>query len=184
MTKHSNTGPKNSLSAPTQANRLARVAARLQGLPKPIRVWLTSRLLGRLVPFVGTAGVRVEHLSAQTVVVSIANRRAVQNHIQGVHAVAAALLAETASGFCVGLNVPDSRLPLLKRMQLDYTRRAQGGLRVTASLRPEQMAQIRELERGEVEVSVSVTDARGQSPMQGSLTWAWVPKVRKDKAGD
>ncbi len=43
------------------------------------------------------------------------NRFRVQNHIKGVHACAMAILAESATGTVFGMNVDDSKLPLLKR---------------------------------------------------------------------
>ena len=46
---------------------------------------------------------------------SIAHRRKVQNHIGGVHATATALLAETATGMVVGMNLPDEKLPRFQR---------------------------------------------------------------------
>ena len=88
----------------TRANQLSRTIARLQGLPL-IGPWATNVVLGRVVPFVGTSGLRYEVLSGQRVVVRIRNQRKVQNHIRGVHAAAMALLAETATGFCVGWTV-------------------------------------------------------------------------------
>jgi len=50
----------------------------------------------------------------------------VQNHIGSVHACGMALAAESATGILIGMNVPDDRLPLCKRMAVDFTRRSQG----------------------------------------------------------
>ncbi len=127
---------------------------------------------------VGAAGLSFEELSAERVVVSIRSRRNVQNHIAGVHAAAMALLAETATGFCVGMSVPDDKLPLIKSMHVDYQRRAQGGLRAVAQLTAEQREQILTLEKGEVRVAVTVTDESGREPIAAEMIWAWVPKKR------
>jgi acyl-coenzyme A thioesterase PaaI-like protein len=127
---------------------------------------------------VGAAGLYFEELSEERVVVSIRSRRNVQNHIAGVHAAAMALLAETATGFCVGMNVPDDKLPLIKSMHVDYQRRAQGGLRAVAHLTAEQREQILTLEKGEVRVAVTVTDESGREPIAAEMVWAWVPKKR------
>jgi hypothetical protein len=104
-----------------------------------------------------------------------------RNHIGGVHAAAMALLAETATGAVFGMNVPDSALPLLKIMHVAYGRRAVGGLTAIASLTPEQIERIGREEKGDVVVSCVVTDESGQSPITATMTWAWVPKVRKEK---
>ena len=158
-------------------NQLSRTVAQLQGLPL-IGQWATSFALGRVVPLVGTAGLRYEAISPERVVVSIRNQRKVQNHIKGVHAAAMALLAETATGFCVGMNVPDDKLPLIKTMKIDYVRRSVGGMRAEASLRPEQIQQILTQDKGEVTVPVIITDESGEQPIHAEMTWAWVPKKK------
>lgn len=163
----------------TKPNQLARTVARFDRLPAALRPAALSLVLGRVVPFTGTAGLRFERLTPEQVVVSIKDRRPVRNHIGGLHAAAMALLAETATGFCVGLNVPDDRLPLIKTLKVDYLRRAQGDMRAVATLRPEQVEAIRTLEKGEVTVPVTITDASGAEPIRAEMVWAWVPRQRK-----
>ena len=163
------------MSAP---NRLARTVARFSRLPQGLRRWAVSFALGRFVPMAGVAGLCFEELSEERVVVSVRNRRRVQNHIKGVHAAGMALLAETATGFCVGMNVPDDKLPLIKSMHVDYLRRAQGGLRAEAHLTSEQRESIRTQEKGEVQVAVTITDESGREPIAAQMVWAWVPKKR------
>ena len=162
-------------------NQLSRTVAQLQGIPL-IGQWATSFALGRVVPFVGTAGLRYEVISTERVVVRIRNQRKVQNHIKGVHAAAMALLAETATGFCVGMNLPDDKLPLIKSMKVDFVRRAVGGLTAVASLQPEQIALMRSQDKGEVTVPVVITDESGQQPIQAEMVWAWVPKQKQVSA--
>ena len=163
----------------SRPNQLARTLARFEGLPTPLRVRLVSLILGRIVPLVGTAGLSFEEVSARQVVVGIRNRRPVQNHIKGVHAAGMALLAETATGFCVGMHLPDDKLPLIKTMQVDYLRRAQGDLRATAALSPDQIAAMQTQDKGEVTVAVRITDAAGETPIEARIVWAWVPKTRR-----
>jgi acyl-coenzyme A thioesterase PaaI-like protein len=162
----------------TKPNQLSRNVARFQSAPAFMRPWLTSFMLGSVVPLVGTAGLRFDEISNERVVVSIRNRRKVQNHIKGVHAAGMALLAETATGFCVGMNVPDDKLPLIKTLKVSYLKRAQGDMKAVAQLRPEQIQQILTQDKGEVTVPVSITDESGQEPIQCEMVWAWVPKKR------
>ena len=129
----------------TMPNKLARTVARFDVLPAALRPAALSLALGKAVPFAGTAKIRFELLTQEKVVVSVKNHRRVQNHIRGLHAAAMALLAETATGFCVGLNLPDDKLPLIKTLKVDYLRRAQGDMRAVAILRPEQVEAIRTL---------------------------------------
>ncbi len=160
-------------------NQLATRVATMKKVPRALQPWLISKLLGSVVPLVGTAGLRFEEITSERVVVGIRNRKPVQNHIKGVHAAGMALLAETATGFCVGMNLPDDKLPLIKTMKVDYLKRAVGDLKAVAQLRPEQIEQMFTQDKGEVTVPVVITDESGQVPIQCEMIWAWVPKVRK-----
>ena len=163
----------------TFSNRLSRTVDKLEKLPAPCRRVARSLAFGRAVPFVGTAGLSIDEMNAERLVVSTPNRRRVQNHIQGIHAAAMALLAETATGLLVGMNVPDSAVPLIKSMKVEYRKRTQGGMTATATLTPEQIEKIRTEPKGDVTVAVSVTDESGKEPIQCEMIWAWVPKKRK-----
>ncbi len=164
---------------PAKPNQISRTVARFQSLPAGLRPWAMSFAFGKVVPMVGTAGLRFEEMSSERVVVSIRNRKKVQNHIKGLHAAAMALLAETATGFCVGMHLPDDKLPLMKTMKVNYMKRAQGNMTAVAQLRPEQIRQILTQDKGEVLVPVRITDDSGESPIECEMLWAWVPKVRK-----
>lgn len=107
----------------------------------------------------------------------------VQNHIKGVHAAAMALAAESATGIVFAMSVPDTHVPVIKSMHVDYVRRARGSLRAEASLPSEAVERIRGEEKGHVTVPVRVTDEAGEEPVKCEMVWAWVPKVRKTKEG-
>ena len=44
----------------TTANRLTRVINKVASLPDAIQPWALSKIMGRVIPFAGTAGTRVE----------------------------------------------------------------------------------------------------------------------------
>ena len=156
-------------------NRLARSVAQLERIPAFLRPWLRNRVMGRAVPFTGTAGLNYAEMSPEQVVVTVPNVRRVQNHIQGVHAAAMALLAETATGMVVGMNVRDDCLPLCKTLHIDFKRRAQGGLRAVARLSAAQRELMQKNDKGEVSVLVQVSDESGEQPIQCEFVWAWIP---------
>ncbi|MEQ1440358.1 DUF4442 domain-containing protein [Fontimonas sp. SYSU GA230001] len=156
-------------------NRLSRAVAALDVLPAALARRAITLLFNTQVRFAGTAGLRFEELSAERAVVVIDNRRRVRNHIGGVHAAAMALLAETATGAVFGMNVPDSALPLLKSLHVDYLRRARGALRAVATLDAAARARIADAARGDLVVPVRVTDESGEEPIRCELRWAWVP---------
>src|SRR5688500_18495770 len=134
----------------TFSNQFTRSVGRFSGLPGPLRQRMQTLLLGNVVPFLGTARLRLEEVTSERVVVSLKNRRRVQNHIKGVHAAAMALLAETATGFAVGMNLPDDKIPLIKTLKVDYTKRSTGGMRAVAELSREQVEAMRSQPKGEV----------------------------------
>ena len=144
--------------------------------PAPFRDRVRSLVVGRTIRFVGTAGVRVEALGDRQVTASLPNAGRVQNHIGGVHAAATALLAETATGLAVGLNVHDGATPVLKSMRVDYVRPAEGGVRAVATLSEADSGRLRTEPRGEVTVPVTVTDDAGPEPVACEMVWAWTPR--------
>lgn len=115
-------------------NPLAQMLASLAGVPTPQRAEKITEIFGNVIPFVGTAGLQFEEMTHRQIVVSTPNERKVQNHIQGVHAVVMALLAETSTGILVGLNLRGDCIPVIKTLKVDYLERAQGALRAVATL--------------------------------------------------
>ncbi|HMX98379.1 MAG TPA: DUF4442 domain-containing protein, partial [Agitococcus sp.] len=133
---------------------IKRVVESSKWLPANIRATVISKIFGKVVPYVGTSGLLYEEITPERVVVSIKNQRKVQNHINNVHAAAMALLAETATGFVVGMNLPDDKLPLIKSLKVSYYKRTQGDMRAVATLTPEDIARIEREPKGEVLVPV------------------------------
>ena len=156
-------------------NRLAKTVNRLEKYPK----FLLSLVVGRTVRFVGTAGIRFEEMTEDRVVVSLKNRGKVRNHIGQIHAAAMVLLAETATGMVLGMNVPDDKIPLIKSLKTDFVRRSRGAMRAEAWLDEVQKRRILTEEKGEVLIKVKVTDESGESPVVCEMLWAWIPKRRK-----
>ncbi len=159
-------------------NRMQRQLARLSGLPRALQAPARNWVLRRAVPFTGTAGIEFVTMQPERVEVRLRNHRAVQNHIRGVHASAMNLLAETATGMVVGLNVRDDCLPLAKAFEMAFRKRATGGLRAIATLSPDQRQAMQASDKGDVTVQVTVTDDADIEPVTCSFTWAWVPAQR------
>lgn len=165
----------------TATNRLSKLVKATAKLPKGIRSTLWSKAFGRIVPMVGSANIRYLEVSHAKVVVKIENHRAMQNHIGQVHACAMALLAETATGFVTGMNVPDSCIVLIKSLKVDFKRPSKGAMTAVATLTAEQQKLMQSSEKGETLVSVIVTDETNQEPIQCEMLWAWVAKSQLKK---
>ena len=92
-----------------------------------------------------------------------------------------ALIAETATGFVTGMNVPDSCIVLIKSFKIDFKRPSKGAMTATATLTDEQQKLMQGTEKGETLVSVRVTDESGEEPIQCEMLWAWVSKSQLNK---
>lgn len=128
------------------------------------------------VKLAGTTGIEVLFTDGKIATYRQKNKRKAQNHIGSVHAAAMALLAESCTGFIVGINLPSDKLPLIKTMNLNYVKRATGDMTAVATLRDEQIKLMQTAEKGEVNVQVVVTDATGIEALKCEMIWAWIPK--------
>ncbi|WP_180041006.1 DUF4442 domain-containing protein [Acinetobacter sp. YH12100] len=160
----------------THRNRLTKLVKATSRLPQAIRNTLLSKTFGRIIPMVGSAKIRYVELSGEKVVVTIANHKAMQNHIGQVHACAMALVAETATGFVTAMNVPDTAIVLIKSLKIDFKRPTKGAMTAVATLTPEQQALMQSSDKGETLVQVTVTDESGETPIQCEMLWAWIAK--------
>jgi uncharacterized protein (TIGR00369 family) len=160
------------------ANRLSKMVGKVNKLPESTRAWTLSAILGRIVRFAGTAGTKVLKLTPNECIVVMPNKKKVQNHIGSVHAAAMALMAESATGFITGLSVPDDRILVIRNLELEYIRRATGDMKAVASFSDEQVAYIKETEKGDIEVPLVITDSTGAETVKARMVWAWTPKKK------
>jgi len=98
-------------------NRLARI---------PGGKLLYSRMVGRLAPYTGSIGAVVQELGDGYSRVTLADRRAVRNHLSCVHAVALANLVELTGNLALGYSLPDDARFIVAGMGLDYIKKARG----------------------------------------------------------
>lgn len=106
--------------------------------------------------------------------VRIAKRKAVQNHIGTVHAIAVANGLEAAMGLMCEATVPDGMRWIPKGIQLDYLAKVPGDVDCVARTTPEQWAQEPPFE---VEVECIATLADGTKVVEGRIP-VWVTAAR------
>ena len=163
-------------------NKMASSIAKMQSiLPKSLHPMAITYLFNNMVKLAGTSGIRIESLTQTNAKLSLANKRKIQNHIGGLHACSMALAAESATGILVGMNVPDTHLPLIKQMKIDFVRRCEGDIRCEATLSDEDYKLINTEDKGEVWVPCKVEDESGKEPIKAHMLWAWVAKKRRSK---
>jgi len=88
--------------------------------PLPGGRWLFSRLLRLVNPYSGAVGATVMTLEPGHAVVVLKERRAVHNHLDSVHAIALANIAEMASGLAMLSALPDSARGIPTALSIDY----------------------------------------------------------------
>lgn len=115
-----------------------------------------SRLVGRMAPYTGSILATVTVLRPGYGEVQMADRRAVRNHLDCVHAVALANLAELAGNVALAYSLPPDARFIVSGMQIDYTKKARG--MITAIGEPPVP---RTAARAQYQVPVTLRDASG-----------------------
>ena len=96
----------------------------LSGVPGGRAVF--SRLVGRMAPYTSTIRATVTVLRTGYAEVVMADRKAVRNHLNCVHAIALANLAELAGNIALAYSLPDDARFIVSGMQIEYTKKARG----------------------------------------------------------
>jgi len=100
-------------------------------------------------------------------------RRAVQNHIGTVHAIAMCNLAEIAAGTVTEVSIPESMRWLPKGMTVEYLKKAETDVEAVATL-----PAVTEGAARDVPANVEVKDAAGQLVCRAVITM-WVTPRKK-----
>ncbi|MFW2390286.1 MAG: DUF4442 domain-containing protein [Polyangiales bacterium] len=133
---------------------------------------LFSRMIGRLAPYTATIGAVVRELDVGYSRVTLADRRAVRNHLSCVHAVALANLVELTGNLAVGYSLPDDARFIVAGMSLDYIKKARGTITGECKTPP-----IESSDKKEHEVKVTLRDQAGDVVVQGTLRTLVGPKA-------
>jgi uncharacterized protein (TIGR00369 family) len=100
----------------------------LSRIPGGRRVF--SKLMGVVAPYTGSIGAQVEDVRDGYARVTLADRRAVRNHLKCVHAIALANLAEMTGNLAVLYSAPEDTRMIVAGMSMEYLKKARG--RITA----------------------------------------------------
>lgn len=142
--------------------------------------WLFSRVLAWTAPYSGSVGATVLALEPGYARVAMRDRRAVRNHLNSIHAVALANLAELASGLAMTSALPATARGILTELRVRYLRKARGPL--TAECRlvlPDVTVD------GDHEFTASIHDGSGAEVARATATWRLGPlrEARSEERG-
>jgi acyl-coenzyme A thioesterase PaaI-like protein len=158
------------------SNQFSRFVSKINSAPIFMQSYLLTKLFSTHVKFAGTTGVKLESVNNNHAKLVLKNRKKIQNHIGGIHAIAAGVLAESATGIAFGMNVPDTKVPLLKSLTIHFKRRMQGDLSAYATMSEAQIDLVQSEDKGDMFIPVTITDESGEEPIECVMEWAWVTK--------
>lgn len=142
---------------------------RLHGLPGGSRLF--DRLIGLAIPYTGALGAEVISLESGRARVRLRDRRGVRNHLDSIHAIALANLAELTGNLALVYSLPRDGRFIVKSLAIDYLKKARGDIFADCQCEPLQSS-----ERREYELSVLLTDSSGALVAQARLTTLVSPR--------
>ncbi|MBI4817853.1 MAG: DUF4442 domain-containing protein [Deltaproteobacteria bacterium] len=133
-----------------------------------------SLAIGQMAPYTGTLGARVEALSPGHARVVVLDRRGIRNHLDSIHAIALANLAEMSTGLAVVSGLPKGSRGIITQITIDYLHKARG--RLTAECRVDPLGEV--TEPRELLAVAEISDPSGQVVARGRACWRVGPSRR------
>jgi acyl-coenzyme A thioesterase PaaI-like protein len=127
--------------------------------------WLFARTVSRRAPYFGTIKPRFLDLQPKLCRVTMRKRRAVENHIGTVHALAMGNLCELAAGMCTEVTIPIAMRWIPRGMTIEYLAKAETDVIATARLDKTEWAGAEN-----ISVPVSVHDASGKEVVRAVIS--------------
>jgi len=127
----------------------------LSGVPGGKAVF--SRLVGRMAPYTGSIHATVSVLRSGYAEVDMADRKAIRNHLDCVHAIALANLAELAGNVALAYSLPDDGRFIVSGMEIEYVKKARGTIKAVGES-PVPRTSV----RAAYDVPVTLRDASGE----------------------
>ena len=130
-----------------------------------------SRILGTVIPYTGSIKARIEHLEPGHAIVVLPDRRRVRNHLDSIHAIALANMAELSTGLAMISGLPPGVNAILVGLTVSYEKKARGELRAECKCSVPTGDT-----RQEVAIDTEVKDKTGDVVTRAIATWLVGPK--------
>lgn len=127
---------------------------RLKYLPGGRRLF--DRLLGLAIPYTGALGAQVQSLESGHARVRLPDRHGVRNHLDSIHAIALANLAELTGNLALVYSLPPDARFIVKGLSIEYLKKARGD--ITGECRCEPIASS---ERRSYPLDIELRDSSG-----------------------
>jgi acyl-coenzyme A thioesterase PaaI-like protein len=136
----------------------------------PFGSWIFTQLVKRTVPYTGAVGPRVLSLEPGHARIALTQRRAVEQHLGSIHALALGNLAEFASGAAMTTALPAGYRGIVTKITIEYFKKARGT--VVAESRPSLPDLSQDVEH---DVISEVKDASGDVVAKATVRWKLGP---------
>lgn len=139
--------------------------------PLPGGKVLFSLFFGWMVPYTGSISPMVEELRPGYARVRMRDRRRLRNHLNSVHAVALANLAEATTGLAFAAAQPATVRAIVVSLEMTYVKKARGTLTAECHVDiPEITAEM------DMAVETEVKDAAGDVVVRAKAIWRVGPR--------
>lgn len=122
----------------------------------PLGKRLFSFMIGVYIPYTGSISAKVVELKSGYARVQLRERRKVRNHLNSIHAIALANLAEFTGNLAVVAGMPDDARFIVKNFFIEYLKKARGTLTGECTCEA-----IESNAKRDVEVKINIKNADG-----------------------
>jgi acyl-coenzyme A thioesterase PaaI-like protein len=130
-----------------------------------------SAIIGRMAPYTGTVGARIEELAPGYSRWTLRDRRKIRNHLHSIHAVALVNFAEVTTGTAMMMALPNDVRGIVRALAIEYVKKARGTLVAECRCTVPRVTQ-----NTSFDVHADVRDATGDVVAHATVTWLLSPR--------